>query len=137
LAVAAAVGALVVVLTWFAGTGLFAISHHQEGTVVTAVVTLPVPCTAPSAQETVSFPFGGTTRDGILNACGQNHGERIDVVVPANAGAGMIQVNTAQTVPGNTDLRRPVGLALVAMSCFAGAFYVYLVRRGARRLAPA
>jgi hypothetical protein len=137
LAVAAAVGVLVVVFTWFAGSGLFAISHPQQGTVATAVVTRPMPCTAPSAQETVSFPFGGTTRDGILNACGQNQGERIDIVVPANAGAGLIQVNTAQTVPGNTDLRRPVALALVAMSCFAGAFYVYLVKRGAHRLAPA
>jgi hypothetical protein len=135
--VVVAVGVLVVVLTWLAGPGLITTGGTRQGTVVTAEVTRPMPCTAPGAQETVRFPFGGKTRDGTLDACGHNQGERVPVLVPPNAGDGVLPVGAAETAVGSRDLSRPVGLFLVALSCFAGAFYVYLVQRGPRRLAPA
>jgi hypothetical protein len=137
LTVLVAVGLLVVVLTWLAGPRLMATGAARQGTVVTAEVTLPMPCSAPGAQETVRFPFGGKTRDGTLDACGHNPGERVEVEVPPNAGDGVLPVAAAETAVGSRDLSRPVSLFLVALSCFAGASYVYLVQRGPRRLAPA
>jgi hypothetical protein len=131
------VGVLVVVLTWLAGPGFLGGEKARPGTVVQAEVTKATLCSVANAQEMVRFPLGGTTRDGALNACGHGQGERVDITVPDDAGAGVIQVNTATVVAGSNDLRRPVGLGLLAISCLAGACYVLLVIRATTKVTPA
>jgi hypothetical protein len=136
-AVAAVVGVLVVVLTWLAGPGLFGGGETPQGTVVQAEITKPTLCSVANAQETVRFPLGGTTRDGTLNACGHGQGERVDITVPADAGDGLIQVNTATVVAGSNDLRRPVALGLLAISSLAGACYAFLLIRATTNVTTA
>jgi hypothetical protein len=135
LGVVAAAGMLIIVLAWFIGPGLFGSPAATDSTIVRAEVTLPAQCTAANANETVRFEVNGKTRNGTLNACGHDQGERVDVAVPVEAGAGLIDVTVADTAVGHPDLRRPVGLALLALACFGGGLYVFLVLRGPR--APA
>jgi hypothetical protein len=137
LAVAAGVGLLVIFLAWLAGPGLFGITNDTPGTTVRAEVVQPAPCTGGGATETVKFEFGGQPKEGSLNACGHGKGERVEVVVPDGATGPTISVHAAEAATGASDARRPLGLALLVFSCFAGGMYVFLVLRGPRRLAPA
>lgn len=137
LAVAAGAGLLVIFLAWFAGPGLFGISNDVKGTTVQAEVVQPAPCAAGGATETVKFEFGGKPMEGSLNGCGHGKGERLEVVVPDGASGDAVSVHAADSAAGASDARRPVGLALLVFSCFAGGMYVYLVLRGPRRLATA
>ncbi|AIG79597.1 Putative membrane protein [Amycolatopsis japonica] len=131
LAVAAGVGLLVVFLAWFAGPGLFGISNETKGTTVQAEVVQPAPCTG-GATERVKFEFGGAPMEGSLNGCGHGQGERIEVVVPDGAAGDAVSVHAADATAGASDARRPLGLALLVFSCFAGGMYVFLVLRGPR-----
>jgi hypothetical protein len=135
--VAAGAGLLIVVILWLIGPGLFGDGAAPAGTVVQAEVTKSMDCTVADAQEAVRFPLGGATRDGTLNACGHNKGEHVDITVPANPGDGTINVETSKVVNGTTSARRPIGLFLAALSCFAGAFYTHLVIRGPVPAQPA
>lgn len=137
LAVAAGAGLLVIVLAWFAGPGLFGITNEPRGTTVQAKVVEPAPCTGGGATEKVEFDFGGNPMEGSLNGCGHGKGERLEVVVPDGASGDGVSVHAADATAGASDGRRPVGMALLVFSCFAGGMYVYLVVRGPRRLAAA
>jgi hypothetical protein len=130
--VAAGAGLLTVVVLFFAGPGLFGDGAAPQGSVVQAKVTRSMDCTQPDAQESVTFPLGGTTRDGTLNGCGHNKGEEVAVMVPADPGSGAITVETSKVINGSSSARRPIGLFLIALSCFAGAYYAHLVIRGPR-----
>jgi len=132
LAVAAGAGLLVIFLAWFAGPGLFGISNETQGTTVRAEVVEPAPCTGGGASEKVKFEFGGKPVEGSLNGCGHGKGERIDVVVPDGASGDGVAVHAVDTTAGASDARRPLGLALLVFSCFAGGMYVFLVLRGPR-----
>jgi hypothetical protein len=127
--VAAGAGLLIVVVLWLTGPGLFGDGAAPQGTVVRAKVTTSMDCTKPNAEEAVTFPLGGTTRDGTLNGCGHNKGEEVDVMVPPGPGAGTIAVETSKVVNGSSDVRRPLGLFLIALSCVAGGVYAHLVLR--------
>ncbi|WP_083255345.1 hypothetical protein [Amycolatopsis orientalis] len=128
---------LVIFLAWLAGPGLFGIKNEKQGTTVRAEVVQPVPCAGGATTETVKFEFGGRPMEGSLNACGHGKGERLDVVVPDGAAGDAVSVHAADAAAGASDARRPVGLALLVFSCFAGGMYVFLVLRGPRRLATA
>ncbi|OOC06549.1 hypothetical protein B0293_13585 [Amycolatopsis azurea DSM 43854] len=132
MAVAAGAGLLVIFLAWFAGPGLFGISNETQGTTVRAEVVEPAPCTGGGASEKVKFEFGGKPVEGSLNGCGHGKGERIDVVVPDGASGDGVAVHAVDTTAGASDARRPLGLALLVFSCFAGGMYVFLVLRGPR-----
>ncbi|EMD22178.1 hypothetical protein [Amycolatopsis azurea] len=129
---AAGAGLLVIFLAWFAGPGLFGISNETQGTTVRAEVVEPAPCTGGGASEKVKFEFGGKPVEGSLNGCGHGKGERIDVVVPDGASGDGVAVHAVDTTAGASDARRPLGLALLVFSCFAGGMYVFLVLRGPR-----
>ena len=134
LAVAATVGVAVVALAWWIGPGLFGATHSPpEKRVVTATVTEPMSCTKPGAAEKVRFTLDGQTREGVLTACGHDKEEKVEVVVPADAGSGPIDVRSAVSSPGYSTLRGPLGLLLLALSCGAGGTYAFLVIRGPRR----
>ncbi|TWE23817.1 hypothetical protein FHX69_5119 [Prauserella muralis] len=134
LGVAAATGLLIVLAAWWAGPSLFGVPAVAEMRTVEATVTLPADCSNPNAAETVRFEFGGETRNGTLNGCGHDQDERVDIAVPSEAPeSGLIDVQLASTALGTTDLRRPVGLVLLVLSCAAGGMYAYLVARGPRR----
>jgi hypothetical protein len=130
LGVAAGAGVLVLLLVWLAGPGLFGAVPVPPGTVVSAEVTKPVECAVPDAEETVKFPLNGTEREGSLSACGHDKGERVDVMVPAAAGDGMIEVETAKVLEvAGSGASRPLGLLLVVLACFAGALYAAILLR--------
>ncbi|SED21351.1 hypothetical protein SAMN04489729_3704 [Amycolatopsis lurida] len=132
LAVAAGAGLLVIFLAWLAGPGLFGISNETKGTTVQAEVVEPAPCTGGGATEKVKFEFGGKPTEGALNGCGHGKGERLEVVVPDGASGDSVPVHAADATAGASDARRPLGLALLVFSCFAGGMYVFLVLRGPR-----
>ncbi|WP_199434012.1 hypothetical protein [Qaidamihabitans albus] len=134
LGVAALPGLLVLLVSWWMGPSLFGPVVTEERQVVRATVTLPADCTTPGAEETVAFELNGEQRNGILSGCGHDQDEQLDVAVPADPGSGLIEVRHASTVRGTSDLRRPVGLALLVLSCGAGGLYAYLVVRGPRRV---
>jgi hypothetical protein len=135
LAVAAFAGFLVLVAAWWVGPDLFGRPPAPEHRITQASVIMPAPCTNAGGGETVQFELDGETRSGTLNACGHSQGELLDVAVPVDAGAGLIDVRLAATAPGHSDLRRPVGLVLLALSCAGGGVYSYLMHRGPRRRA--
>jgi hypothetical protein len=137
LAVAFAAGVLVLAAAWLAGPALFGARQEQPRQVVQATVTMPAECTAPSPEETVRFELDGRTRNGMLNACGHDQEEAIEIAVPVNAGEGLIDVRIAATAGGADGLQRPVGLAMLALSCVAGGVYAFLVARGPRHPALA
>ncbi|MFC4004325.1 hypothetical protein ACFS2C_19750 [Prauserella oleivorans] len=137
LGVAAVTGILVVLLAWWAGPSLFGSAPEAETRTVEATVTLPAECTNPNAEETVRFELDGATRNGTLSGCGHNRDEQVEIAVPHDPPDGLIDVQLASTAPGTSDLRRPVGLALLVLGCAAGATYAYLLARGPRRLALA
>ncbi|MTD55095.1 hypothetical protein [Amycolatopsis pithecellobii] len=136
LAIPVLAGIVIVFLAWSAGPGLLGSVSSGGGTVTEATVTTPAACSDPNPTETVEFSSGGQTRTGSLDACGHDKNNRVEITVPAQAGAGPVAVHLADVVVGHSDLRRPVGLALLALSCLGGGAYAFLVQRGGRR-APA
>jgi len=136
LAVAVLVGIAIVTAVWWAGPGMLGTADAAQGTVARATVTVGAECTAPNPRETVEIQVDGRTRTGVLDACGHDGDDRVDVTVPATTGDGEIQVHLAEVVPGHDDLRRPVGLALLALSCLGGGTYAFLVNRGPKQPAP-
>jgi hypothetical protein len=135
LAVAAFAGVLVLATAWWIGSDLFGRAPAPEHRVTRATVTMPAPCSSPGDGETVQFEFEDTARSGILDACGHSRGELLNIAVPVNAGEGLIDVRLAATAPGYSDLRKPVGLVLLALACTGGGIYAFLVVRGPRRRA--
>jgi hypothetical protein len=130
LAVAGVVGVLVVVLTWLLGPGALGIVATVQGTSVSAQVTVPTQCEVGTSHEAVAFTLNGQNRFGTLSACGHDKGEHVDIVIPqGSSDTGAIAVDSADTASGSTDLRGPLGLALVALSCIAGGLYAFLVLR--------
>jgi hypothetical protein len=136
LLIPALAGVAIVLVVWWAGPGLFGSVSAGGGTATEATVTIPASCTAANARETVQFSSGGQTRTGSLDACGHDKNDRLEITVPSDAGSGEVDVHLADVVVGHSDLRRPVGLALLALSCLSGGAYAFLVHRGSRR-APA
>lgn len=133
LLVAGFVALVVLLFVWAMGPTLFAESDAAEERVVTATVTRAVPCDKAGATETVRLQFAGAPRAATLNACGHDKGEELEVAVPVNAGTGALTVRAADTAVGNHDLRKPLGLLLVALSCLGGGTYAFLVTRGSSR----
>lgn len=135
LAVVAFAGVLVLAVAWFIGPDLFGRTPAPEHRIVEATVTGPTSCLESGDGETVEFEIDGETRGGTLDACGHSQGESLDVAVPVTAGEGLVEVRLAATAPGHSDLRRPVGLVLLALACAGGGIYGYLLQRGPRRRA--
>ncbi|HVV10753.1 hypothetical protein [Amycolatopsis sp.] len=133
LLVAVLVGIAVVVIVWWAGPGALGGSDAAQGTVTSATVTVAAECSNADASETVQFEFGGQTHTGSLDACGHDKNDKVDILVPTGIGAGTVDVHLADVNVGHSDLRRPVGLVLLALSCISGAVYAFLVQRGPRR----
>ncbi|MEU6643647.1 hypothetical protein ABZ863_13995 [Saccharomonospora sp. NPDC046836] len=133
LGVAAVTGILIVLLSWWSGPSLFGTPEAEQTRTVRATVTLPAECTDPAAEETVRFELDGTTRNGTLSGCGHDQDEQVEIAVPATVGDGLLEVQLASTAPGTTDLKRPMGLALLVLSCASGGTYAFLVARGPRR----
>ncbi|MEU3275311.1 hypothetical protein ABZ639_31040 [Saccharomonospora sp. NPDC006951] len=133
LGVAAATGLLIVFASWWAGPGLFGSAQAEATETVKATVTLPADCSRPDAEETVRFELGGEARNGTLSGCGHDQDEQVEIAVPAEPASGLVDVQLAATAPGNHDLRRPVGLALLVLSCAGGGVYAFLFVRGPRR----
>ncbi|GAB3586595.1 hypothetical protein GCM10027445_65520 [Amycolatopsis endophytica] len=133
LAVAVLAGIAIVTAVWWAGPGMLGTAAAAQGTTAQATVTRGAECSAPEPQETVEITLDGQQRTGVLDACGHDQDDRVDVRVPAAAGDGDLEVHLADVVTGHDDLRRPIGLALLALSCLGGGTYAFLVHRGPRR----
>jgi hypothetical protein len=133
LAVAVLAGIAVVTAVWWAGPGALGATATKGGDVAQATVTAPAACSDANPTETVQFEQGGQNRTGTLDACGHDRNDRVPVSVPADFGAGSSKVHLADVVQGHSDLRRPLGLALIALSCLGGGTYAFLVLRGPRR----
>lgn len=133
LAIAALAGIAIVVTVWWAGPGALGSLSGIDGTRAEATVTSAAPCNDTTVRETVRFQFGGQNHTGSLDACGHDQNDRVEIMVPTALGSGTVDVHLADVVPGHSDLRRPLGLALLALSCLSGATYAFLVRRGPRR----
>jgi hypothetical protein len=131
-AIAALVGVAVVTAVWWAGPGILGVSATAKGTVAEATVTTPASCTGANPMETVQFQQDGQSRTGTLDACGHDKNDRVEVTVPADFGTGSGSVHLADVIEGHNDLRRPIGLALLALSCLGGGTYAFLVLRGPR-----
>ncbi|HKS44220.1 MAG TPA: hypothetical protein VJT49_03730 [Amycolatopsis sp.] len=133
LAVAALVGIAIVTAVWWAGPGALGVRAPAPSTVAEATVTTPASCSGANPTETVEFQQAGQPRTGTLDACGHDKNDRVEVTVPADFGTGSASVHLADVIQGHSDLRRPVGLALLALSCLGGGTYVFLVQRGRRQ----
>ncbi|OLT48182.1 hypothetical protein BJF85_13105 [Saccharomonospora sp. CUA-673] len=130
--VAGAVGILITALVWLWGPSLFATSGGAEERNVQATVTVPADCTNPNAEQTVQFRADGATHEGTLSGCGYDQGEQVEITVPAEIPEGPLDVQLAATHTGMGDLGRPLGMALLVLSCAAGGVYSFLVVRGPR-----
>lgn len=119
-------------VVWWIGPGLFAGDDGPEERVVTASVSEPVPCTEPDAVEKVTFLHGDQPRTASLHACGHDKGEELAVAVPVSAGPGALTVRSAETDVGYSNVRSTIGLLLVALSCFGGGAYAFLVSQSGR-----
>jgi hypothetical protein len=126
------VGALLLVLAWFVGPGLFGTAEAEEGTKTEATVTAPAECSAPAPRENVRFELGGKAQDGLLDACGHDRDEHVSILVPPNPGSGVVVVSSAKVIEGHSDALRPIGLLLLAASCAVGGIYAFLFLRGPR-----
>ncbi|WP_019816566.1 hypothetical protein [Saccharomonospora saliphila] len=134
LGAAVVTGLLVLLGAWWVGASLFGPAPADDHRVVEATVTAPAECSDADAVETVRFEISGTAREGMLSGCGHDQDEQVRVAVPrapADDG-GPVEVRLAATAPGTSDLRRPVGLMLLTLSCTAGGTYAYLLARGPR-----
>lgn len=119
-------GIAVVVIVWWVGPSALGSVSSSGAPTIDATVTAPASCTAAKPAETVQFQIGGQTRTGLLDACGHDKGNQVEITAPA---AGESSVHLADVVAGHGDLRAPLGLALVALSCLSGGAYVFLIRR--------
>lgn len=126
---ASSVGFVVLLMVWWSGPGVFAGGRDADERVVSATVVQPVSCTTPNPLETVRFSVGPDQRDAALDGCGHSRGERLEIAVPVKIKPGPLTVRLAQTQEGHHQLRRPIGLLLVALSCVGGGFYAFLVSR--------
>lgn len=133
---AAVVGFVVVLVAALSGPGLFTGEDATER-VVSATVTEPAPCTNAGARETVTFTDGGRQQTAQLPACGHDKGEDLRVAIPAEPEPGALTVRSAETEAGFSNVRRSVGLLLMALACVGGGGYAYLVTRAQRRASPA
>lgn len=133
LAVVTLTGVAVVLVTWSLGPALIGDVSPQERRVVPATVVRPADCNKPGVDETVRFELNGNSRTATLSGCGHGQDEKVTVAVPADGDAGPVTVSLASTARGYSDLRRPVGLALMVLGAAGGATYAYLVVRGPRR----
>jgi hypothetical protein len=125
---AALVGLLIVLGVWWVGPDLFGPAPEPDERVVAASVVEPVSCASQTAtQETVRFTVDGDERDALLSACGHDEGESVDIAVPEDLDADPLLVRAADTLPGHRDLRRPVGMLLMVLSCLAGGGYAALL----------
>lgn len=128
-------GLVITALAWLAGPSLFATAAGADHRTTTATVTEPTDCTDPAARETVRFTDDGTTRQGVLSGCGHDKDETVRIDVPeepAVADGEPISVRLASTDAGMSELGRPLGMALLVLSCAAGGVYGFLVVRGPR-----
>lgn len=125
---AGAVGLVVLLVAWMIGPSLFAGADEAER-VVTAKVTETALCTDPKAAEKVTFADTGKEREAILPACGHDKGEKVEVALPNEAGAGPMVVRAAETDAGHSTARSSVGLLLIALSCAGGGLYAFLFSR--------
>ncbi|WP_007026463.1 hypothetical protein [Saccharomonospora iraqiensis] len=132
LGVAAVTGLLILLGAWWTGASLFGAPPADRHRIVEATVTAPAECSDPDAVETVRFEGRAGQRDGRLSGCGHDEGEQVRVAVPpeSSTGGGSVDVRLAATAPGTSDLRRPVGMALLMLSCAGGGTYAYLMARG-------
>ncbi|MBB3052758.1 hypothetical protein FHS23_003799 [Prauserella isguenensis] len=133
--VAVVVGLLITALAWLAGPSLLATAAGADHRTVEATVTDPTECSDPEARETVRFSDDGATRQGILSGCGHNKDETVRIAVPeepAETGGEPMLVHLASTDAGMSELGRPLGMALLVLSCAAGGVYAFLVVRGPR-----
>lgn len=130
-------GIAIVIAVWWAGPGMLGDAPVAKGTVTDATVTTAAACTDPNARETVRFDFGGQTRTGSLDACGHDQNDRVQITVPTGIGTATADVHLADVVQGHNSARGPVGMVLLALSCFAGAMYTFLAARGPRKPATA
>ena len=133
LAVPVLAGIAIVLAVWWAGPGVLGEAPATNGTLADATVTTAAACTDGNARETVRFDFGGQPRTGSLDACGHSVGDRVQITVPAGVGTGSVDVHLADVVEGHNSLRPPVAMALLVVSCFAGAGYAFLMHRGPRK----
>ncbi|WAL64824.1 hypothetical protein ORV05_28380 [Amycolatopsis cynarae] len=133
LVIVALVGIAIVISVWWAGPGALGSPAGVDGTPTEATVTKAAPCNDTNVKETVQFRFGGQDHTGSLDACGHDQNDRVEIMVPTGLGSGTVDVHLADVVPGHSNLRRPLGLALLALSCLGGATYAFLVQRGPRR----
>ncbi|MGH3433171.1 MAG: hypothetical protein ACRDQB_10075 [Thermocrispum sp.] len=132
---AAVVGFVVLLVAWLLGPSLFAAAAEDER-VVTASVSEPAPCTDANARETVTFTDGGGRQTARLSACGHDKGEQLRVALSAEPEPGVLTARSAATEAGYSNVRRSVGLLLMALACVGGGFYAYLVTRGQLRRTP-
>ncbi|WP_236795908.1 hypothetical protein [Amycolatopsis sp. GM8] len=132
LVIPALAGIVIVFFVWLAGPGVLGSAPSSSGTVAEATVMTPAACSDANAVETVQFQSGGQPRTGSLDACGHDKNDRVEITVPSDLGAGTVDVHLADVVVGHSDLRRPVGLALLALSCLSGGGYAFLVQRRSR-----
>nr|WP_246382454.1 hypothetical protein [Prauserella isguenensis] len=122
-------------MAWLAGPSLLATAAGADHRTVEATVTDPTECSDPEARETVRFSDDGATRQGILSGCGHNKDETVRIAVPeepAETGGEPMLVHLASTDAGMSELGRPLGMALLVLSCAAGGVYAFLVVRGPR-----
>ncbi|MBB3661806.1 MULTISPECIES: hypothetical protein [Prauserella salsuginis group] len=129
-------GLVITALAWLAGPSLFATAGGADHRTVEATVTDPTDCTDAAAGETVRFTDGGTTRTGTLSGCGHDKDETVHIAVPdqpAEPAGEPISVHLASTDAGMGELGRPLGMALLVLSCAAGGVYAFLVIRGPRQ----
>ncbi len=128
-------GLLILLGAWWMGPSLFGPTPGgQDRHVLDATVTKPVGCSEPNAEEIVQFELAGRTHEGALSGCGHDQDEKVRIAMtddPAETD-GPVPVRLAATAPGVNDLRRPVGLGLLMLSCVGGGTYAFLLARGPR-----
>lgn len=133
---AAVTGILIVFAVWWMGPAVFEADAADERQVVPATVIEPMDCTNPDAEEKIRFRLDGDLRTGLLSACGHDQDEQVRIAVPSEPGepdGDAMKIHLAATDPGIGNVRRPVGMLLLVLSCTSGALYAFLVVRGPRR----
>lgn len=120
-------GVLLWLLSGFAGA---VGSDTQSDQQVSATVVRSADCAAANAHDTVSFTVGGQRHQAPLNGCGNQPGQAMTVLVPADLTADTV-VNPTVAAPGNPSgqARRVAFLLLVVAAAAGGACVYHLYRR--------